>query len=171
VRFFKTAAKAIDWEQVYREYVGKVYNFFRYRLYDDQLSEDLTAATFEKAWKRRWQFRGTDTQLPTWLFKIAQNVLRDYYRRSRETVPIDWLGERASDERVDQQVEKNLEFTRLVGLINQLPERERDLISLKFGAELTNRQIAQLTKLSETNVGSILHRSLTRLRAQMGVEK
>ena len=54
----------------------------------------------------------------------------------------------------DALVEKQMAFEKLVILINQLPERERDLIALKFGAGLTNREIAQLTNLSETNVGS-----------------
>ena len=67
-----TRTKAIDWEVVYQTYIGKVFNFFRYRLGDDALAEDLTGQTFEKAWKRRRQFRGTMEHLPAWLFTIAR---------------------------------------------------------------------------------------------------
>ena len=169
MQYFKRS-KTIDWEAVYQGYVGKVFNFFRYRLHDEQLSEDLTALTFEKAWKRRGQFRGSAEQLPAWVFKIARNVLRDHFRKSKQTIPLEWLDERASDLDTDDQVDQRMEFARLVSMINLLPKRERDIIALKFGAGLTNREIAQLTKLSESNVGSIVHRSVKKLREQMGVE-
>lgn len=50
-------AEEIDWEATYRENLPRVYNFFRYRLGDRALAEDLTAATFEKAWRGRSRFR------------------------------------------------------------------------------------------------------------------
>jgi RNA polymerase sigma-70 factor (ECF subfamily) len=164
-------AKAIDWDAVYHAYVGKVFNFFRYRLPEEALSEDLTALTFEKAWKHRRQFRGTSEELPAWLFTIARNVLRDHFRRSKQTVPLEWSDEKDSSDGPETLAEQQMAFTRLVSLIQKLPGRERDLIALKFGAGLTNREIAQLTQLSETNVGSILHRSVVKLRGQIGVEK
>ena len=51
-------------------------------------------------------------------------------------------------------------------LLAPLPPRERELIALKYGAGLTNRAIAQLVGLSETNVGTILHRLVKQLRTQ-----
>ena len=159
----------LDWDAIYRKFVGKVFNFFRYRLGDDAIAEDLTSQTFEKAWKRRQQFRGTDEQLPAWLFTIARNVLRDHLRRKKTTITLEAAINQAGDEYPEIQVEKKMAFAKLVILINQLPERQRELVTLKFGAELTNREIAQLTKLSESNVGTILHRAVTKLREQMGV--
>jgi RNA polymerase sigma-70 factor (ECF subfamily) len=47
-----------------------------------------------------------------------------------------------------------------------LPERERELISLKYGADLNNREIAAITGLTESNVGTLLSRVLQRLREQ-----
>jgi RNA polymerase sigma-70 factor, ECF subfamily len=48
----------------------------------------------------------------------------------------------------------------------RLPERERELLALKFGAGATNRDIARVTGLSESNVGTILHRTVQALRSQ-----
>jgi RNA polymerase sigma-70 factor (ECF subfamily) len=56
------------------------------------------------------------------------------------------------------------DIARLVRLVEQLPEREQELLALKYGAEATNRAIAGLTGLSESNVGTILHRAVTALR-------
>lgn len=54
---------------------------------------------------------------------------------------------------------------RLTTLMAKLPERDRELIALKYGGGLTNRTIATLTGLSESNVGTILHRAVQALRA------
>ncbi len=49
-------------------------------------------------------------------------------------------------------------------LLQQLPQREQDVIALKYGADMTNRAIADLTGLSESNVGTILHRTVSKLQ-------
>ncbi len=48
--------------------------------------------------------------------------------------------------------------------LNKFPDRERELVALKYGAELTNREIARMTGLSESNVGTILNRVVAKLR-------
>jgi len=53
----------------------------------------------------------------------------------------------------------------LSALLGLLPERARELLALRYGAGLTNRAIARLTGLSESNVGTILHRTIQELRA------
>ena len=56
------------------------------------------------------------------------------------------------------------DLARLGALLKQLPQREQELVALKYGAEATNRAIAELTGLSESNVGTILHRVVQTLR-------
>lgn len=157
----------IDWNALYAEHIGRVFNFFRYRVGDEQIAQDLTATTFEKAWKKRTQFRGQPKAFVGWLYAIARNVANDYFRKRSDTIALDDFSELSCGKVVAEQVAQKIEFGRLVHFIQQLPERERDLITLKYGADLNNRQIAQLLKLSESNVGSILHRTVGKLRKQM----
>jgi RNA polymerase sigma-70 factor, ECF subfamily len=56
------------------------------------------------------------------------------------------------------------EARKLINLLSQLPDRERDLIALKYGAGLDNREIARLTGLGEGNIAVILHRTRQQLR-------
>ena len=56
-------------------------------------------------------------------------------------------------------------------LLQDFPQREQDIISLKFDAELTNGQIAQIMSLSEPNVRVILFRTLRKLREQMVADR
>ena len=53
---------------------------------------------------------------------------------------------------------------RLAALVERLPDRERELLALKYGVGMTNRAIAELTGLSESNVGTIVHRAVQTLR-------
>ena len=64
----------------------------------------------------------------------------------------------------EEEAIRGEEERRLRMLVARLPEQEQEIISLKFGAEMTNRQIAKVLKLSESNVGTILYRSILKLR-------
>jgi RNA polymerase sigma factor (sigma-70 family) len=84
-------------------------------------------------------------------------------------VSLEAAGPLASSDLAAEALEQAEEFSRLVAAINRLPGRERDLITLKYGAELNNRQIARQLHLSESNVGTILSRTLHKLRLALEV--
>ena len=162
-----TLAEEIDWEDAYREYLPRVYNFFRYRVSDRTLAEDLTASTFEKAWRGRSRFRRDLSAFSTWLFTIARNVAIDHFRRRKQSISLDLIGERADPVSLEETVQRKHDFARISALLSQLTVRERELVAFKYGARLTNREIAHLTRLSESNVGVILFRVLEKLRVEM----
>ncbi len=161
----------VDWEAVYDEHLPRVYNYFRYLVGSRPVAEDLTATVFEKAWRQRDRYRAERGTLSTWLFALAKNVARDHFRRDHREVPLEWAGEMADPDPVEEAVAAREEQARLAALLEGLPSRERELVALKYGAGLTNREIARLTGLSETNVGTILHRVVQRLREQWEEER
>ena len=156
----------LDWDALYRDLAPRVYNYFRYRLAHERDAEDLTARTFEKAWAARQRYRRDLAGFSTWVFKIARNVAVDHLRSRRVHLPIDLAAEVIGDEPMDADPERLSDLARLASLTRDLAPRERDLIALRYGAEMTNRDIAKLTGLSETNVGSTLHRIVKVLRTQ-----
>jgi RNA polymerase sigma-70 factor (ECF subfamily) len=162
-------AEEIDWEAAYQEYLPRVYNFFRYRVNDRALAEDLTAATFEKAWRGRLRFRRDLSAFSTWLFTIARNVATDHFRRKEQEIPLEVVGEPADSISLEETVQRNHDAARLNTLVSQLPAREREVVAFKYGAGLNNREIARLTRLSESNVGIILFRVVQKLRTEMDV--
>lgn len=165
-----TLPQEIDWEAAYKEYLPRVYNFFWYRVSDEPLAEDLTAATFEKAWRERRRFRRDIAAFSTWLFTIARNVATDHFRRRGENVLLESVREQADPVPLEETVQQSQDVARLVSLLSQLPARERELIAFKYGAGLNNRQIVGLTRLSESNIGTILNRTVEKLRMQMEVD-
>lgn len=160
-------AREVDWESVYQAELSRIYNFFRYRVGDGRLAEDLTAETFEKAWRNRQRYRRDLAAFSTWLFTIARHVAADHFRRPNPEVPLEAATAVSGGENVESLVQRRADFERLAAQLGQLDERERDLVALKYGAGLTNRAIARLTHLSESNVGSLLHRVVQRLRTAL----
>lgn len=155
----------IDWAAVYADQLPRVYNYCRFRTGDNLLAEDLTAATFEKAWRARGQYREERGAVSTWLFTIARSVAASHFRQ-RRPVPDLSLARAAGayDHRmVPEEVQRRGDLARLHTLLARLPDRERELIELKYGAALTNRAIAGLLEMSESNVGTTLHRIVHRL--------
>jgi RNA polymerase sigma-70 factor (ECF subfamily) len=92
-------------------------------------------------------------------------VAIDHYRRRRDHAPLEAAGHVAAGDDPQQRVEQREALERLSRLLGRLSDRDRELVSLKYGAELTNRAIAKQMKLTETNVGTLLHRLVQRLRA------
>lgn len=151
------AAAEPDWDAVYAEQLPRVYNFFRYRCGPGADVEELTARTFEKAWRARHRYRRDLAAFATWLLSIARNVAIDDFRASRAYLPLEVaVGVEAGGRSPEDAAVFQSDAARLAALLERLPERDRELLSLKYGAGMTNRDIAAATGLSESNVGTIL---------------
>jgi RNA polymerase sigma-70 factor (ECF subfamily) len=157
----------IDWNKVYTEELPRVYNYFRFRIGRQQSDiEDLTARTFEKAWKARDRYRRDLAGFSTWLFEIARNVATDHLRARRTHLPLEAAQEVPFDSTPELEVSRRSDIARLIELMAGLSEQQRELLALKYGAAINNRLIAKLTGLSESNVGTILSRLVEKLRSQ-----
>jgi len=154
---------SINWKDVYDQLLPRVFHFFFYKTGDKLTAEELTSITFEKAWTSRGNYNQDVGAFQFWLFGIAQKVAVDHFRRNRHEVPFDAL-EVASSQNVEWEIESQADHERLASILTILSERERLLVSLKYGAELNNREIARQIGLSESNVGTILFRAVAKLR-------
>lgn len=163
-------ARATDWDARFAEELPRVYNFFRYRVGAGPVAEDLTGITFEKAWGARDRYREDRAGFETWLFAVARNVAVDHFRRAKASVPLEDVADLPGGTTPEEIAERRSDERRLGVLLAQRSERERELLAFKYGAEFTNREIAGLTGLSESNVGTILHRAVEALRADWDKE-
>lgn len=159
-------ATKVDFEKFYRAELPRIYNYFRYRVGDGQIAEDLTSVTFEKAWRNRNRYKRDLAAFSTWIFTIARRVATDYFRKRRSDVSFDALLNIPSNKTTEEIAHENEVFGQLNSLLAKLAGRERELIALKYGSGLTNRTIASLLGLTESNVGVILHRTVKTLRKE-----
>lgn len=158
----------INWDSVVVNELPRLYNYFRYRLGDEAVAEDLTSQVLEKAWLKRHRYRRDRAAFSAWLFGIAKNEVVAHLRKRRISLPIS-MADKANGETAEHILEHAQDLQTLANLLAGLPERECELVSLKFGADLNNREISAVTGLSESNVGTILNRTLQKLREQWKV--
>ncbi len=152
---------------LYDRYLPRVYNYIRYRCDDDTTAEDLTAQVFERLLGSLDEVSHRPVPVEGWVFTVARNLVTSHYRRERLRGWLPWeafLRRPARDPLPEEQALGSESRGQLSAALQQLSDRERDLLGLKFSASLNNREIANLTGLSENNVGVILHRALRRLR-------
>ena len=156
-----------DFAGTYEEQVWRVYGFFAYWTRSRADAEDLTQLTFERALKAWSRYDEARASVSTWLMVIARNLLVDHLRSSRakpqrpiEDADLEALA--AEPDRPQLGLDPDLSLA-LAGLA----PRERELIALRFGADLNGPEIAELTGLSLANVQQILSRSLRSMRASL----
>ncbi len=159
-------SRATEWEATFAAELPRVYNFFRYRVGPGPVAEDLTAVTFEKAWRARDRYRRDQAAFSTWIFTVARNVAVDHYRARRTLAPLEEAADVPGGPTPEEIAERRSDEARLGTLLGRRSDQERELLGLKYGAECTNREIARMTGLSESNVGTILHRAVQALRAE-----
>lgn len=155
---------------IYEHYFPLIYNYLRYRLRDAKAAEDITSQVFERALVNLQRYQPERGTFAGWLFGIARNAARNHLRSAglRRWLPLDLVADQASGvPRPEEVTVLNETWDRVLAAVARLGERERDLIGLKFGARLTNRQIADVAGLSESNVSVILYRAVKRLRTEM----
>lgn len=156
-----------DFSAAYDDHVWQVYAFFAYRLFDRTQAEDLTQLTFERALRAWSRYDKNRSSVLTWLLAIARNLLIDHVRadRSGSRRPLEERDDHVVDRAAD---EPGLGLCPALELaLATLSDRDREIIGLRFGADLTGPQIAELTGLTLANVQQILSRSLRRMRTSM----
>jgi RNA polymerase sigma factor (sigma-70 family) len=146
-----------------------VYGFFAYRLTSRDDAEDLTQQTFERALRAWERYDPRRAAAGTWLLAIARNLLIDRYRSTdaeQSQVPIHDVnpGSMPSIEVSSSGLGLEPELARALA---GLADRDREILALRYGAELTGPEIAELTGLRLANVQQIVSRSLRRLRASL----
>ena len=156
---------------LYQSYYTKVFAYVYSRTTNVEKTKDLVAEIFERAYLKGHTLR-EQAAYGTWLFTVARSVVAGHYRRlKREMNGLDrvkdslWLTEPAEDPE-DRAVQKE-QVAHLMRHFRALAQRDQELLSLKFEAELTYAEIAQVMGLSEVNVRVSIFRSLRRLRDRM----
>jgi RNA polymerase sigma-70 factor (ECF subfamily) len=156
--------------EAYRGNVGAVYAFFTYSV-DADTAEDLTAATFERVVRSWRRYRADRASVRTWVLVIARNILTDHFRRQRHR------GGPSLDEHPalatwaapdDDPARRWASIDAIKGWLRELQPREREVLALRYGADMPTDEIARCLGLSEANVHQIASRARRRLRAIMG---
>jgi RNA polymerase sigma factor (sigma-70 family) len=159
-----------DLQDVYRRNVCAVYAFFSYSV-DPDTAEDLTAATFERVLRSWSRYDARRASARTWILVIARNLLTDHFRREshRRGPSLDehpmlfaWVADG------EDPAERRVSVDAIKAWLLMLQPREREVLALRYGADLSTPEIARCLGLSDANVHQIASRALRRLRTIIG---
>ncbi|MBI5595434.1 MAG: sigma-70 family RNA polymerase sigma factor [Elusimicrobia bacterium] len=155
--------------ELYDRSFPKVYNYALYRLGDPAAADDVVSRVFEKALERLASFDPSRGPADAWLFGIARNAVSDHFRERRWRAPFELLESLIGDKDAGtERLVADEEQRALLAALEALDERQRELLALKFGGGMTNRDIAAQTGLSESNVGVLLYRAVKKLQTLIG---
>jgi RNA polymerase sigma factor (sigma-70 family) len=158
-----TASRAFDFDALYRESRDDVFAYATTLLRDRSAAEDVTAQAFERAYRKRSRYdagRGTPR---AWLFGIARNAALDELRTRKRAADAP-LPPPAPEIAPDEAAELAAQRDAVRVAMHNLPPRDRELIALKYHADLSHAEIAEVLGVSESNAGTLLHRAMTKLR-------
>ena len=159
-----TPDRTLDFDALYRGARDDLYAYVATLLRDRSAAEDVTAAAFERAYRRRRGFDARRGSARAWLFGIARNAALDELRRRRRQATLAADPEDVRAVSVDDQAEALLQRAAVRAALAALPVRDRELIALKFHAGLDNAELAAVLGVSPSNAGTMLHRAMTKLR-------
>jgi RNA polymerase sigma-70 factor, ECF subfamily len=158
-------------EALYRSSRDAVYAYVIALVRDRSAAEDVTAQAFERAYRRRRTFDRRRGDERAWLFGIARNAALDELRRRRRLSSLIAEPEAPGDEFAGAAADEDdlvLRRAAVRAALATLPARDREVIALKFHAGLSNGELAGVLGVSESNAGTILHRSVQKLRRAIG---
>ena len=161
----------MNFEQVYNDYFGRVYSYIRARVYNENQSDDICSEVWQTVFEKQDSFDNEKGNIEQWLFTIARNKVNSHFRfyhiknifslsDKEENFP-------SAEHQPLQELDKEEDIRQLNAALGALNPKERDLISLKFFSSLNNREIAAVTSLSESNVGTIINRAIQKIKTLM----
>jgi RNA polymerase sigma factor (sigma-70 family) len=160
--------KGGEFERLFAEHASSLFAFFVYRTQDRALAEDLVEDTFERVLRARRRFdprRGTEK---SWIYAIGLNLLRDHARRSSlEQRTLERVGAESHAHGAEGEFagfEQRDELSRALAGLN---DKEREAIALRFGGDLTLREVARVLDEPAAAVEKRIYRALEKLREDL----
>jgi RNA polymerase sigma factor (sigma-70 family) len=157
-------------EALYKDVQPKIFAFFYVKTFNQSVAEDLTHDVFYEACKGIKSFAG-NSSLQTWLFSIARNLLKKYYRSNKYKQNLEFMlaNESFESPQSPEDIIIYSEETRnLVARIQALDDLLQEIVTLRIYGDLSFKEIGQLVQKSENYVRVTFHRAKLTLQKEMG---
>ena len=155
-------------EDLYRDFLGRIYAYVRAQVGTAADAEDITAQVFMNAYQAYGRFEARNTTPAAWLFRIARNATLDHFRshgrreRLRRTIEHQPVAEEDPSERAEERIR----YRALLAHVAKLPERQRDAISLRHSG-LSFAEVGGLLGCSEDAAKMLYHRALKAVKEEV----
>lgn len=156
-----------EFSRLYDHYLRPIYDFIYYKTYHQETAEDLTSQTFIKALEKINTYKAGKGTFKSWLYKIAQNTVIDYWRARKSEANIEDIWDLSADDPIEVDLEVKENLNRIKKYLQQLKPRQRNVLIMRLWQELSYKEIADNLDLSEANCKMIYSRAMKNLRQAM----
>ncbi len=152
-------------EEIYKQYYDKVYRYVRSKVSDPQETEDLAASVFVKVCQNLSRFDGQKASVSTWVYTITRNTVIDYFRKTK--FQAQWQDGIAQEPDPAGQLPGGELLEELAAALEQLGQRERDLVILHYYYNRTLKEIAAQMQISYSSTKRLHEKALAMLRKSL----
>lgn len=156
--------------QIYERYAPAIYRYIYYRLGEQELAEDLQAEVFLRMLEGIHRYEDRGWPISAWLYRIARDRTIDTMRRrrTRQQIPLEyWEG---SCEGPENSVGTRLEYEELRRKLQDLTIEQRQVIQMRFLADMSIQEVAQTLNRTEGSVKALQHRGIQSLARHMQMQ-
>jgi len=140
---------------------AKLLRYATWLMGDLESAREIVQETFLRLCKQK-RTEEMAGYLPQWLFTVCRNVAFDTRKKEARMTP---LGD--AHIRVDSRLDEKQTAAEIFRMLDRLPKNQREVVYLKFQCDLSYKEISEITKLSVTNVGFLMHTALKGLRKEL----
>jgi RNA polymerase sigma factor (sigma-70 family) len=148
------------------ELIRRIYSYVAYRVGDGPDAEDVTSEVFERALRYRRSYDPSRGEPLAWLIGIARRCIDDAFMKSPAEA-----GEQPDVTSPEDLESDAVQRLTVAVALRGLDERSREIVALRYGADLSARQIGEILGLKTNAVEVALHRTLARLRPELEGER
>ena len=163
--------RAADFEALYERHSREVWALAYARRMDADLARDVAQEAFLRLWKC-WEDGEAIANPRAWLMRVARNLAEDHaksaFRRNGTQPPEALNGLHGHDPQPLERLERNETFARIRALLEELPENDRTLLTLRYALDYDAQAIAELLGINATAVHMRLSRARQRLAERLG---
>lgn len=149
---------------LFEQYEGRLLRYCL-RMVNQQSASEVVQDTFLKLWQQMDSL--PQERAAQWLYTVARNHCLDILRKNKTMKPVDYEDEdhlSESNPEMDLEAERRKKIS--LALVKSLPEREQEVVRLKFQENLSYQQISAITGITVNYVGVMIHNALAKLRLE-----
>ena len=166
------AGDAEAFGDLYERYLDQIYRYIYYRVGDSGFAEDFTETVFMRVWENLSSFQTELISFKGWLFRVAHNLLVDYYRTRKKQQPLDENFDLPDPAESPEELVITSEQETLVHVaLRRLKKEYQDILALRFINELSHAEAAKALDRSVGAVRVLQHRALQALEKELRVLK
>jgi RNA polymerase sigma-70 factor, ECF subfamily len=168
-----TASRHLEFEALYRRHSREVWALVYARWLNADVAMDIAQEAFLRLWKQ-WEQDEPIANPRAWLLRVAHNLAEDHakssFRRNGTHPPQLMNGIRSQAPLPLERLEREETFARLRSVVAQLPQPDREVLTLRYALDYNAAQIAELLAINITAVHMRLSRARQRLAGRLAAE-